>query len=276
MKRSLFVVFCLATMVYAGAAYAAETMKDCMEDITCLAGETYTLVGQSATGCNMYYEKCYRCPDNLKFYDCTTCKSGYKHSTETLQLSKYTSVNVGQCKKTGTGSGTVCSITNYYGSDYPQIKGCASIKAQKFGGTIVSTCEQCNTGYSLVSNDISVDGCSNKYTQSTCTKKPVIIECDPLNCQSDLKWSSPSAGANYVTKTNRNCSGSRCLSVEVYSCASGYYGTANAVSQDCYACPNGGTSMPGINTEITDCYSTGGKDAVGDYVFTQKCYYAEQ
>ena len=30
MKRSLFVVFCLATMVYAGAAYAYDTVADCV------------------------------------------------------------------------------------------------------------------------------------------------------------------------------------------------------------------------------------------------------
>ena len=275
MKRSLFVVFCLATMVYAGAAYAAETIKDCMEDITCLAGETYTLVGQSATGCNMYYEKCYKCPDNLKFYDCTTCKSGYTHSTETLQVSTYTSVTVGQCKSTSSG-GTYCSITNYTGSNYPTISNCASIKAQKFGTTIVSTCEKCNTGYNLVSQQISVDGCSNKYTQSTCRKK-MELDCDPLQCVSDLRWSSPSAGANYVTKMNRSCDALKgCVSAPVYSCASGYYGTADALSQNCYACPKGGTSAPGDNTEITKCYSTGGKDAAGDYSFSPKCYYAEQ
>ena len=274
MKRSLFVVFCLATMVYTGAAYAANiTPKDCREGF-CPAGETYTVVGQDATGCNRFADTCYECNGYKKVYDCADCKSGYTHSTETLQVSRYTSVTVGQCKKT---AGTYCSTTNYYGSDYPSIKGCASIKAQKFGTTIVSTCTKCETGWSLLEQEISVDGCSNTYTQSTCTKKLVIDTCDPLNCQSDLKWSSPSAGANYVTKTNRSCNDlGRCMAVEVYSCASGYYGTANAVSQDCYACPNGGTSMPGINTEITDCYSTGGKDAVGDYVFTQKCYHAEQ
>lgn len=278
MKRSLFVVFCLATMVYAGAAYAANiTPADCLEAV-CLADSTttYTVVGQSATGCSTYNETCYKCDGYKKVYDCTACKSGYTLSTETLQISTYTSANVGQCTKTSTGTGTYCSITNYYGSDYPTISNCASIKAQKFGGTIVSTCEQCNTGYSLMSQDISVAGCSNKYTQSTCRKKMEIETCDSLTCQSDLTWSSPSAGANYVTKTNRNCNLNLCMAVEVYSCAAGYYGTADAISQDCYACPNGGTSMPGINTEITDCYSKGGKDAVGDYSFSPYCYYAEQ
>ena len=277
MKRSLFVVFCLATMVYAGAAYAANvTPKDCQQE-ACLAGSTYTVLGQDATGCNRYADTCYRCggEGSRKVYDCIDCKSGYTHSTETINVSQYISVDVGQCKKTSTGT-TVCKITNYYGSDYPQIKGCSSIKAQKFGTTIVSTCEKCDTGYTLMSQNISVDGCSNKYTQSTCQKKIVIDNCDPLTCQSDLSWSSPSAGANYVTKTNRSCSRGRCMSIVLYSCASGYYGTAEELSQDCYACPYGGKSTPGDNTEITKCYSTGGKDAAGDYSFSPQCYYAEQ
>lgn len=272
MKRSLFVVFCLATMVYVGAAYAANiTPQDCQQAV-CLAGTTYTVVGQDATGCNRYADTCYKCDGYKKVYDCVDCKSGYTHSTETLQVSTYTSVTVGQCKK----AGTYCSTTNYSGSDYPLINGCASIKAQKFGTTIVSTCTKCETGWSLLEQKISVDGCSNTYTQSTCTRDIIIKDCDPLTCQSDLTWSSPSAGANYVTKTNRSCSSGRCLSIVLYSCASGYYGTADSLSQDCYACPNGGKSTPGDNTEITKCYSTGGKDAAGDYSFSPKCYYAEQ
>lgn len=275
MKRSLFVVFCLATMVYVGAAYAANvTPKDCREGM-CLAGETYTVVGQDATGCNRWADTCYECNGYKKVYDCADCKSGYTHSTETLKVSTYTSVTVGQCKSTSSG-GTYCSTTNYYGSDYPSIKGCASIKAQKFGGTIVSTCTKCETGWSLLEQEISVAGCSNTYTQSTCHKQIIIDNCDPLTCQSDLNWSSPSAGANYVTKTNRSCSRSRCMELTVYSCAAGYYGTAEELSQDCYACPYGGKSTPGDNTEIAKCYSTGGKDAAGDYSFSPKCYYAEQ
>lgn len=50
MKRSLFVVFCLATMVYAGAAYAYDTVTDCAAT-ACNVQNTYTVVGQSATGC---------------------------------------------------------------------------------------------------------------------------------------------------------------------------------------------------------------------------------
>lgn len=131
-------------------------------------------------------------------------------------------------------------------------------------------------GYKLVSQEISVDGCSNKYTQQTCSKRVIIIDCNSKNCSSDLLWSSPSAGANYVTKTNRSCNGNRCMAIEVYSCAGGYYGTASVLSQDCHACPDGGKSAPGDNTVITKCYSTGGKDAAGDYGFEPDCYYTGQ
>ncbi len=261
-------------MVYAGAAYAYDTVTDCAAT-TCNLQNTYTVVGQSATGCNRYYETCYECGESWKVYNCQSCKSGYSHSTETLYITSKTSATVGQCTK---NTGVYCTATNDYGAgDYPQIKGCSRQKVQKFGGQLVSTCEECEMGYKLVSNEISVDGCSNKYTQSTCSKNLIIIDCNSKNCKSDLLWSSPSAGANYVTKTNRSCNNfKRCIAVEVYSCASGYYGTANATSQDCHMCPDGGNSAPGDNTEITKCFSTGGKDAAGDYTFEPNCYYTGQ
>ena len=79
-----------------------------------------------------------------------------------------------------------------------------------------------------------------------------------------------------MKKTNRSCKFGRCVESTVYSCASGYYGTATATSQDCHACPDGGNSALVDNTEITKCYSTGGKDAAGDYTFTPDCYYSGQ
>lgn len=277
MKRSLFVVFCLATMVYAVAAYAADGFADCVEMQCPLkiegSSETYSVLGQDATGCNRYYKTCYECNGNWKVYNCDSCKSGYTHSTETIKISQYTSKTVGQCTK---NMGLFCETTNYYGSDYPEIKGCTSTKAQKFGSEIVSTCEKCETGWFLREQEMSVDGCSNKYTYKTCRKGLIIDDCNSKNCSSDLLWSSPSAGANYVTKTNRSCNGNRCMAIEVYSCAGGYYGTASVLSQDCHACPDGGKSTPGDNTVITKCFSTGGKDAAGDYKFEPDCYYTGQ
>lgn len=273
MKRSLFVVFCLATMVYAGAAYAAN-VADCIVT-ACpaqLAGSTtYTVVGQDATGCNRYYETCYTCNGKWIVYDCDSCKSGYTHSTETFNISQYTSKTAGQCTK---NTGVYCSATNYYGSDYPEIKGCTNLKVQEFGSEIVSTCEKCDTGWLLVSRELSVAGCSNKYTYETCVKDLVIEDCNSDNCKSDEYWLL--AGSNYVQKTNRSCWRGRCKEVVVYSCKSGYYGTANATSQNCHACPDSGKSAPGDNTEITKCYSTGGKDAAGDYGFEPDCYYTGQ
>lgn len=273
MKKKFFVVFCLAAMVYAGTAYAAN-VADCIVT-ACLAqlegSTTYTVVGQDATGCNRYTSSCYDCNGSWKVYDCTDCKSGYTHSTQTFNISQYTSKTVGQCTKS---TGVYCSATNYYGSNYPEIKGCTNLKAQKFGGEIVSTCEECDTGWLLVSRELSVAGCSNKYTYKTCVKDLVIEDCNSDNCKSDEDWVW--AGANYVVKTNRSCNFGRCKEVVVYSCASGYYGTATATSQDCHACPDSGKSAPGDNTEITKCYSTGGKDAAGDYGFEPDCYYTGQ
>lgn len=274
MKRSLFVVFCLATMVYAGAAYAGTgtvTPADCIATACLGTNVSYGIIGQSATGCNRYYEICYRCNGDWKVYNCKDCKSGYTHSTETFNISQYTSETVGQCTK---NMGTYCTATSYYGSDYPKIKGCSRHQAQEFGSEIVSTCEECETGWNLLEREMSVDGCSNKYTYNTCSKNLIIDDCD--NCESDLFWILPSAGANFMTKADRNCFRGRCLEVVSYSCAYGYYGTAGATSQDCHACPSGGTSTPGDNTEITKCYSTNGKDATGDYKFEPICYYTGQ
>lgn len=274
MKRSLFVVFCLATMVYAGSAYAYDTVTDCAAT-ACNVQNTYTVVGQSATGCNRYYETCYECGENWKVYNCESCKSGYTHSTETLYITSKTSVTAGQCTK---NTGVYCTATNDYGAgDYPQIKGCSRQKVQKFGGQLVSTCEECESGWFLREQEMSVDGCSNKYTYQTCSKDLIIPDdCDSSNCKDDLLWILPSAGANYMTKTNRSCWRGRCLETTVYSCTSGYYGTATATSQDCHACPDGGNSALGDNTEITKCYATSGKDATGDYKFESKCYYSGQ
>lgn len=184
-------------------------------------------------------------------------------------------MTAGQCTK---NMGVYCTATNDYGAgDYPQIKGCSRQKVQKFGGQLVSTCEECESGWFLTEHEISVDGCSNKYTQSTCSKDLIIPDdCTALNCRSDRFWSSPGAGADYVTKTNRSCKFGQCVESTAYSCASGYYGKASVLSQDCHACPDGGTSTPGDNAEITKCFSTGGKDATGDYKFTPNCYYSGQ
>ena len=271
MKRSLFVVFCLATMVYAGAAYAYDTVTDCIA-MACNVNATYTVVGQDATGCSRYTSSCYSCNGDWKIYDCKDCISGYSHSTQTFNISQKTSVIAGQCTKS---TGTIyCIATDYSGTNYPEMKFCKRLKVEKFGGEIVSTCEECETGYRTFSQEISVDGCSNTYTQTTCTKDLVIEDCNSDNCKSDEYWLL--AGSNYVQKTNRSCRFGRCKEVVVYSCASGYYGTATATSQDCHACPDGGKSAPGDNTEITKCYSTGGEDAAGDYAFTPDCYYTGQ
>lgn len=260
-------------MVYAGAAYAYDTVTDCIA-MACNLQNTYTVVGQDATGCNRYTSSCYSCNGDWKIYDCKDCISGYSHSTQTFNISQKTSVTAGQCTKSTGRTGTYCSTTNYYGSNYPEIKGCTSTKAQEFGGKIVSTCEKCDTGWLLVSRELSVAGCSNKYAYETCVKDLVIEDCNSDNCKSDEYWLL--AGANYVMKTNRSCWFERCKEVVVYSCASGYYGTANATSQNCHACPDGGTSEPGDNTVITKCFSTGGKDAAGDYKFEPDCYYTGQ
>lgn len=274
MKRSLFVVFCLATMVYAGAAYAYDTVTDCIA-MACNLQNTYTVVGQDATGCNRYTSSCYSCNGDWKIYDCKDCKSGYSHSTQTFNISQKTSVIAGQCTKS---TGTIyCRATDYSGTNYPRIKGCSRHKVQKFGGEIVSTCEECETGWSLLlEQELSVAGCSNTYTYKTCSKDLIIDDCNSDNCKSDLLWSFPGEGADYMTKTNRSCKFGRCKEVEVYSCAYGYYGTVTETSQECAACPDGGTSEPGDNAEITKCYSTGGKDAMGDYKFEPDCYYTGQ
>lgn len=282
MKRSLFVVFCLATMGVCGAAYAYDTVADCREMI-CNVSLTYPVVGQDATGCMTGYTKtCYQCGNgnNSMVYDCDGCIVGYTHSTETLYVSQKTSVTVGQCKASGTGT-IYCIANDYSGSDYPEIAGCTSTKAQKFGGEIVSTCTKCEEKWTLGEQEISVAGCSNKYTQQVCLKNLIVDDCNSDNCVSDLRWKA--AGSNSVKKVNRACVRGICRNFMVYSCAGGYYGTATATSEDCHMCPDVGGSRPlpgnsaaGDNKEITKCYAPNNRDATGSYSFDPKCYYTEQ
>ena len=265
-----------------GAAYAYDTVADCREMI-CNVSLTYPVVGQDATGCMTGYTKtCYQCGNgnNSMVYDCDGCIVGYTHSTETLYVSQKTSVTVGQCKASGTGT-IYCIANDYSGSDYPEIAGCTSTKAQKFGGEIVSTCTKCEEKWTLGEQEISVAGCSNKYTQQVCLKNLIVDDCNSDNCVSDLRWKA--AGSNSVKKVNRACVRGICRNFMVYSCAGGYYGTATATSEDCHMCPDVGGSRPlpgnsaaGDNKEITKCYAPNNRDATGSYSFDPKCYYTEQ
>ncbi|HIS70872.1 MAG TPA: hypothetical protein IAD02_02680 [Candidatus Enterousia intestinigallinarum] len=57
------------------------------------------------------------------------------------------------------------------------------------------------------------------------------------------------------------------------SCKPGYYLSSN----NCIACPNGGTSADKNSGGITDCYlpsGTTGSDSTGNFTYTADCHYS--
>lgn len=83
------------------------------------------------------------------------------------------------------------------------------------------------------------------------------------------------AGAAYADNEFVDCIAAACNIQDTYTVvgqsAAGcgrYYETCYECNgkwkiYDCHACPDGGTSKPGDNTEITKCYAQKGKDAAG-------------
>ncbi len=249
----------------------AASIHKCMTT-GCLVTGDYTTVGFGSIGCKTYNETCYSDGTDYKVYDCGTCESGYTLTQQTITVSSDCGTKtVGRCVK---NAGAVCTTGGTCSGTPALLDNCKMSTTECFGNTKVRTCTQCNTGYILNTSSISVDGCTNKYSQGVCTLNFEPIRCNALTCQSDTTWYLPSLGSVYGSKVNRACNKlNLCVETTVYSCADGYYGTATETSQECHKCPDGGTSTMGSNTAITDCYSTGGKDAAGKYDYNPDCPY---
>lgn len=164
------------------------------------------------------------------------------------------------------------------------ISNCTTSTTTCFGGQPVRTCTECETGYNLTVDELTVSGCSNTYSRNICKKNATL--CLPRLCKNDTTWVS--AGTGVDSRTDRSCidnivdGGSTCTEITVKRCAAGYYG--NGIT--CTACPDGGTTTPvteksgtGIlaqyTNKITDCYITTGADSTGSFEYDPQCNYTK-
>lgn len=90
-------------------------------------------------------------------------------------------------------------------------------------------------------------------------------DCICSNCTSDTTWTATSAGYQRHTLRSCNCASGKatCQTSYEYRCAAGYYGHPATGTSGCTQCPpvdaklstkQYGTSTPGNNRTITDCY----------------------
>lgn len=246
------------------------------------------------TTCLTSTQVCYGVLDNGNsdtcVNSCNSCGTGTTRTQKTGGLAnKFDSCTfsyydcVSNSKTCSTTSSSTCSGTT------EELTGCGTSSTYCFGGTKVVTCDTCNVGYTRTSKSISVDGCSNTYTQYYCKKKTIISTCNEnLNCISDKDWKNV-LGETYQKKATRRCmrlidGGSTCTVIStLYRCAPGYYGT----DQDCVECPDGASSISATTATsgsytntINDCYKTSGSDITGDYKYVNsddsayKCRYS--
>lgn len=202
-----------------------------------------------------------------------------------------------QCTKSITASlcyGIDGQIQKITGSN------CATTEHFCWGDKDVTECATCPNGYTLTTQTLESDNCTNTTTYRTCISEGTdptdpCADCEPTNWENALF-------AGYQVRTNAECqfvldedSGlykKECVRTEEYRCAAGYYGTATGTTlfpSGCNKCPtfNGGngntiTGQSAVGaTEITDCFveydgETEFYDETGNYIFVSPCYYSYQ
>ena len=173
-----------------------------------------------------------------------------------------------------------------------------------YNGYLVSTCDECESGYTRTAYTQTVSGCSNSITFYDCVSSSSggdeeDDDCDGTctDCTSDTLWSTPATG--YQVKVTRTCNTSTCTCTENAStrCATGYYASA-AVSclmgltgtytcRGCSRCPQHSDSgqygyIAAGTASITSCYIGTGvswsfSDTTGSGTtkFSSTCYYSE-
>lgn len=248
----------------------------------CLVNVTYKDVPQLGGDCKTYSESCL---DGYRYIDCGSCNTGYTREQTSFTTPNGCSQSYYYCKANSSGTTCSTSSTGCTPSTAASISNCSTSTTTCFGGKAVRTCTKCATGYRLVSNSLSVSGCSNKYSQKICSLDTQIgdDECsEDIDCGLGGLYTAVTTG--YVSANSYSCVRGSCLTQITYKCAPNYYGAnpscLGTTCTGCSPCPEGGItgsgrfSMYGA-TAITGCYITDGSDTTGVYEYTSNCYYTE-
>lgn len=273
MKKIL--ILCLFSL-FTHAAFGACTQLP----TACLVDKTYKDIPQLGGTCRTYSESCL---DGYRFIDCGSCDTGYTRTQTSFTTPNGCSQSYYYCKANSSGTTCSTSSTGCTPSTAASISNCTTSTTTCFGGKAVRTCTECATGYSLMSNSLSVSGCSNTYSQKICSRDIQIDECsEDIDCGLGGLYTAVTTG--YVSSNSYSCVLGRCRTQITYKCAPNYYGAnpscLGTTCTGCSPCPEGGKAGLGKfskygATAITGCYITDGSDTTGVYEYTSNCYYTE-
>lgn len=162
------------------------------------------------------------------------------------------------------------------------LNGCASTSVAYYtanaAGTRfykVTTCLSCAPNFKMQFEHESATPCS--FTLQYCTPCTGCTDC------TSTSWTTALNGIHQSQTLARcidECSNT-CEKTTAYRCLDGYYGTPTNTTTGCYKCPTSGglsgTSIPGQNLNINECYFPRGRsvtDSSGTYQFTSNCFYS--
>ena len=196
-----------------------------------------------------------------------------------------------------SGSNSVSGWRAENQANYPEWDHCATFSEKWFlandHGSIVGyqipVCTSCDSGYELYNaefpmdvyelyRDYSIPSENNGYTCN-------YFEMQGCSCNLDCDWEGDWSlvdDINHVVERERgeypnpNPSYCECNTGYDQSCAAGYYGEPwGSGNAGCQPCPYNGTSDPGNNENITDCYLATGThtDNRGTFALTNMCYW---
>lgn len=248
-----------AVKICAGAKCNIEDDSDPINSVTCAT----------------YSDSCY---NGYRVRSCKTCRTGTSLSSTTISVPGCgTPVGYDDCVFSGGTDPDECEGLCLIGGSYTSVSSgtnCATSIGSCYGTQKLTSCTTCPTGYTLTTKSKITASCGT-VSYKTCVKDSSSCDGTCTNCVSSLRWSQLGDGVeSRITKTCNTLT-CNCLSSTEYRCASGYYGTANGLTNNCVECPSSGLSMAGSNTSITSCFVTSGKDGTGTYDYEPFCYYSD-
>lgn len=282
MKQKIFFMAAVsvACLITSTTQSFALSIGGCLGRV-CESGGTVVAQG---TNCSSSSRTCY---DDQAVISCSACNSGYTRTAKTVTVDMcddpvtyYTCTSggsVGQAcgrKSCGVGANIVRRGLN-----------CLSYASETCldspsGDQGVQSCATCQSVYETQTSTVSITGCTNTLTFTTCVK---TCNGTCTNC-SDTDWTA--AGTGYERRIEATCNTLTCICTKKtqYRCANNYYGSPSNNITGCTKCPDSGYSVAGMNADITRCYITGGSDASGTFVFdhgqgssyidNNRCYYS--